>query len=100
MPSRNWNTDDIQQPASPELTEIINSATDSTDLREKLRAYYEKEGLATYDETHNGLIFGKVDPKGVTLSRIVTVNGKRQMITGARSEAELDAFEAALRAER
>jgi hypothetical protein len=100
MPERNWNTNDSQQPASPELTEIINSHTgDYTELMQKIHAYYEKEGLARFIPEKNALAFGaKPDPKGLQFSAIVTVDGVKQVLTGAQSQAELDAMVARIAA--
>jgi len=100
MPDRNWNTNDTQQPASEELTEIISSHTgDYTELMQKIHAYYEKEGLARFIPEKNALAFdGKADPKGQQFSAIVTVDGRRQVLTGARTQAELDAMVARIAA--
>lgn len=98
-PERNWRTDSFMPDASPELTEIINACTNPTEIREQILAYYQKHGVAVHDQNRNGVVFtGKDDPEAHQFSRIVTLpSGRRTMITGARSLAELDAFEAELK---
>lgn len=96
-PERNWNTDSFMPDASPELTEIINNAKNPTELREAMLAYYQRKGLAAQDQNRNGVALTGDDPAAHQYSKIVTLpNGHRTMITGARSEAELAAFEAEL----
>jgi hypothetical protein len=95
----NNNTDRVMPDASPELTEIVNSAVDSADLKLKLQEYYTRKGLAVVNNTHTHFTVAQ-DPDGCQFSRIVTLaNGRRTMITGARSEAELDSAERALRSQ-
>jgi hypothetical protein len=100
MSDHNWNSDSFMPDASPELTEIVNSHTGNyTELMEKIHAYYEKEGLAVFDANRNALRFdGKADPKGTQFSAIVTVDGKKQVLVGARSQAELDSWVARIAA--
>jgi|SRR5580658_5885707 hypothetical protein len=94
---RNWNTNDFMGDASPELTEIINSCQTPTELRERMADYYARKGLAVRDPQTDGIKILAQDPDAHQFSRIVTLpDGRRTMITGGRSEAELDAYEAAL----
>jgi hypothetical protein len=102
MPSRNWNTDSFMPDASPELTEIINSCTNPTELRERILDYYQKHGVAVHDQNRNGVVFtGKDDPEAHQFSRVVHLpSGRRVLIDGCRSQQELDQAEQALRNSR
>ena len=101
-PDRNWRTDSFMPDASPELAEIINACTNPTEIREKILAYYQKHGVAVHDPNRNGVVFtGKDDPDAHQFSRVVHLpSGRRVLIDGCRSEAELNQAEAELRKAR
>jgi hypothetical protein len=103
MPSRNINTDSFMPDASPELQKLLAECKTPEEIRETLRDYYTRTGGAVYDPERNAIRFtGKQDEAAHQFSRIVTLpNGHRTLVSGARSEAELQAWiDALLKAQR
>jgi hypothetical protein len=99
LPDRNWNTNGILPDSSPELDNLLAECKTPEEIREVCLKYAEEKGLIS--RTSDGLharLTGKSDPEAHQFSRIVTLpSGRRTMITGARSEAELNAAEEALK---
>jgi hypothetical protein len=103
MPDRNINTDSFMPDASPELQKLLAECKTPDEIRETLRDFYTRTGVAVYDAEHNAIRFtGKQDEAAHQFSRIVTLpNGHRTLVSGARSEAELSAWcEALIKANR
>jgi hypothetical protein len=98
MPTRNINTDSYMPDASPELQKLLAECKTSEEIRETLREYYVRNGGAVYDPDHNAIRFtGKQDEAAHQYSKIVTLpNGRKTLMSGARSPEELAAWEAAL----
>jgi hypothetical protein len=101
-PDRNWNTDGILPDSSPELDRLLAECKTPQEIREVCLKYAEDKGLiARSPDGLHGRVTGKPDETARTLSRIVTLpSGRRVLIDGARSEAELNAAEAAVRQSR
>jgi hypothetical protein len=97
MPDRNWRTDDVLPASSDELDALLAKCVTPEEIRETCLAYAQRKGTITMsaDGLH-GRATGAVDPDARTFSKIVTVNGRRMLLDGARSQAELDAAVAAL----
>ena len=96
---RNWSTRGVLPERSPELERRLASATTPEQVREICLAYAAERGtvVMTPDGVHAHAT-GKTDPAARGLSRIVELpSGRRVLIDGARSEAELNQAEAELR---
>jgi hypothetical protein len=93
MPLRNWNTDNVLPASSDELDKLIAACHSADEVKAVCKEYAERKGLITTspDGIHSRTIPGAVDPDARGFSVIVTVRGQRKLLTGARSQQELDA---------
>jgi hypothetical protein len=99
-PLRNWNTDDVLPESSDELDALIAKCSSSQEIAAVCKNYAERKGLiVTSADGVHGYPTGKIDPDARGFSAVVTVRGRRKLLTGARSQAELDAAIEALRGE-
>jgi hypothetical protein len=89
---RNWSTRGILPESSPELEALLEQATTPEQVREICLAYAAARGtvVMTPDGVHAHAT-GKVDESAHEYSAVVVVNGRRQLLVGCRSQAELDA---------
>jgi hypothetical protein len=77
----------------------LAKATTADEVKQICLQYAEEKGLIT--RTADGIharLTGAVDPEARTFSKIVTLpSGRRMILEGARSQAELDAAEEKLK---
>ena len=96
MSNSNGSHDSLPE-ADPILTALLERVKDPAQVRETVLSYYEAMGIPRGNVSG----FEKHAPAPQILSRVVSLpNGRRVLIDGARSEAELDAAEAELRQTR
>lgn len=97
-PDRNWRTDGVLPESSDELDALIAACRNSKEIAQVCKNYAERKGLiVTGADGIGGYATGKVDPDARGFSAVVTVRGRRKLLTGARSQAELDAAIAELK---
>ena len=94
---RNWNTDGVLPESSDELDALIADCRNSQEIAQVCKNYAERKGLIVMKDDVHGYATGKVDPDARGFSAVVTVRGRRKLLTGARSQAELDAAIAELK---
>jgi hypothetical protein len=97
MAERNWNTDGVLPASSDELDALLAKCSTPEQIRETCLRYAEQKGtIVRNPDGIHARATGVQDPDARTFSKIVTVNGRRMLLDGARSQAELDAAVAEL----
>jgi hypothetical protein len=98
MTERNWSSEGILPDSSDELDALIAKCSTPQEIAMVCKNYAERKGLivTSADGLHSRAT-GAVDPDARGFSAVVTVRGKRKILTGARSQAELDAAIAELK---
>lgn len=96
MPDRNWKSPLPE--SSDELDALIAKCQSAAEIREVCLKYArDKQLIVQPPDGVGGYVTGKTDDAARTFSKIVTLpNGRRMILEGARSQAELDAVADAL----